>query len=112
VVDGWRAVFDAPPGLANQGLAHSDGGGSLDASRGSVRVTGPDELLVAGERTAQSALLAGQLAAWDPIGYATGDWTAPTWPLSPWAVYGFLPTAWASEFTGKNWQGAWYGSWR
>jgi serine protease AprX len=112
VVDGWRAVFDAPPGLANQGLAHSDGRGSLDASRGSVRVTGPDGLLVAGERTAQSALLAGQLAAWDPIGYATGDWTAPTWPLSPWAVYGFLPTAWASEFTGKNWQGAWYGSWR
>ena len=111
-MDGWRAVFDAPPGLANRGLAHSSGRGSLDASRGSVHVTGPGDLLVEGERTAQSVLLAGELAAWDPVGFVTGDWTAETWPLSPWALFRWLPTAWAGEFGGKNWQGAWYGNWR
>lgn len=42
MIDTYAAAFNAPAGLANQGLVRSDGTGTLDGSRGSVFVTADD----------------------------------------------------------------------
>jgi serine protease AprX len=99
-------ALSAPPGQANVGLVRSSGRGSLDASRGTVRVRtdGLADTLVGGLHTSQ-------LLLWDPVGYTTGDWTAPSWYTSNWYLFGWYGTRWyGSNWQGSNWQGStWYG---
>ncbi|HEX2699423.1 MAG TPA: S8 family serine peptidase [Acidimicrobiales bacterium] len=124
----------APEGTANQGLERSNGMGSLDASRGTVRVRtlGSDGLLGTTLGTVISGSMTAQLLLWDPIGFATGTWTDDTWYLSSYYLFGWQAVTWdggkwqggkwqggkwqgvedtASTYGGK-WQGsAWYGAW-
>jgi serine protease AprX len=86
------AAVTAPAGLANQGIPRSNGTGSLDLSRGTVRVQADDPMqtVVSGEMTAQ-------LLLWNPVAYTGTEWTGVNW-------YG-------SDFDGVNWYGVnWYGS--
>ncbi|HET7487596.1 MAG TPA: S8 family peptidase [Acidimicrobiales bacterium] len=96
----------APDGLANQGLDRSNGMGSLDASRGSVRVSTQGLLgtVLTGGQTAQ-------LLLWDPIGFATGSWSTPSWYLSTWYLNGWYAVQWSgSKWQGSKWQGSkWQG---
>jgi serine protease AprX len=87
---------------------HSSGLGSLDASRGRVRVRA-----TVAPYTAVNGLLTSQLAAWDPFGFLTGNWTARTWPLSVWARCPWLPVQWhGDDWQGNNWHGNnWHGDW-
>ena len=117
----------APPGTANGGLARSSGTGSLDASRGTVRVRtqGPFGTVVSGTQTAQ-------LLTWDPVGFLTGVWGPTTWYASPLYLKTWRAVTWeGSTWQGKKWQGskwqggadpsttygkkwqgaAWYGAW-
>ncbi len=127
MVDAYAAAFDAPAGAANDGLSRSSGLGSLDASRGTVRVSldDPDSTVLTGLQTAQ-------LLTWDPIGYTTGYWTESTWWLSSWYLLPVHSTSWSGDnwegdnwegcsrgsdhqadcFYGDNWEGStWYGAW-
>jgi serine protease AprX len=86
------AAVTAPAGLANQGVPRSSGTGSLDLSRGTVRVQADDPMqtVISGETTAQ-------LLLWNPVAYTGTEWTGVNW-------YG-------SDFYGVNWYGVnWYGS--
>ncbi|MGI8686175.1 MAG: S8 family serine peptidase [Acidimicrobiales bacterium] len=103
------AARSAEAGLANQGLDRSNGMGSLDASRGTVRVRtqglfGLLGVVVSGTQTAQ-------LLLWDPLGFVTGNWTGPTWYLSTWYLSGWSPVTWdGSRWQGSRWQGSrWQG---
>jgi serine protease AprX len=85
-------AFFAPAGLANQGVPRSNGLGSLDASRGSVRVQTDDPL-----HTVVGGMLTAQLLLWNPVAYTSTEWTGANW--------------YASGFSGANWYGAnWYGA--
>jgi len=69
--------------VANAGLVRSTGTGSLDGSRGTLRVfTDLD-----GDGTADP--IAGETDAlghvWDASAYAAAEWTQATWASSPWA---------------------------
>lgn len=100
------AALSAPAGEANAGLSRSSGRGSLDASRGTLRVAASDSssTLVEGTYTAQ-------LLLWDPVGYTTGDWTASSFITSKWYTSGWFATRWhGSNWEGSNWEGStWYG---
>lgn len=127
IVDGYGAAFGAPGGYANRGLGRSTGMGSLDASRGAVRVRLNDP-----RRTVVGGLQTAQLLTWDPVGFVNGDWSATTWYLTPWYLSPWYATAWYGEhWEGHNWEGcsrggqrddscsygnywegsAWYGAW-
>ena len=127
-------ALTAPAGVANQGLERSNGMGSLDASRGTVRVRtlGSGGLLgnllgtvITGSQTAQ-------LLLWDPIGMTTGMWTPTTWYTSSFYLVGWQAVTWeggkwqGGKWQGGKWQGiedttttyggkwqgsAWYGAW-
>lgn len=125
MVDAYAAAFRASSGLANQGLSKSSGRGSLDASRGAVRVS-PD-----GGQTVLAGLQTAQLVTWDPFGYTTGSWTESTWWLSAFYLLPWVQTSWYGDnWEGDNWEGctggtiqndcsyggsfmgsAWYGAW-
>lgn len=124
------AARSAGAGVANQGLDRSNGLGSLDASRGTVRartqgLSGLPGTVVSGTQTAQ-------LLLWDPLGFVTGNWSGPTWFLSTWYLAGWSSVAWegskrqGSKWQGSKWQGQndptsmygskwqgsdWYGAW-
>src|SRR5206468_1112595 len=76
LVDVYGALR-APAGVANQNVPRSNGLGSLDLSRGSVRVALADPLqtILSGRQTAQ-------LLLWNPVVYTTGIWSPPTWDVS------------------------------
>ncbi|MBV8692345.1 MAG: S8 family peptidase [Actinobacteria bacterium] len=121
----------ATAGLANQGVARSNGLGSLDLSRGSVLVTLNDPMgtLVSGTLTAQNLLwnpLVYTLGLWNPITWYTTDaagsrWYGSRWYGSRW--YGevdgsrWYGSRWYGQATGSRWYGsrwygsAWYGAW-
>lgn len=123
----------APAGLANQGLARSNGMGSLDASRGTNRVrTTSCGLLGCLLGTVLGGSYTAQLLLWDPIGYTTGWWQPTTWYtstfyLTPWRTVTWEGTKWQgtkwqgtkwqggydpTESYGTKWQGSdWYGAW-
>jgi len=124
----------APAGVANQGLDRSTGMGSLDASRGSVRVRTLESgsllgnilgTVITGEQTAQ-------LLLWDPVGMTTGSWGPTTWYTSTYHLFGWKAVTWeggkwqGGKWQGGKWQGvedstttyggkwqgsAWYGAW-
>jgi serine protease AprX len=96
----------APPGLANQGVPRSNGLGSLDLSRGSVRVQAADPAA-----TVVSGTLTLQLLLWNPIVYTTGPWSEVTWYGSNWYGSNWYGSNWyGSNWYGSNWYGSnWYG---
>jgi serine protease AprX len=106
-LDAYAAATRAPSGTANVGAARSTGYGSLDASRGTVRVTTGGLLPLT-----LSGLLTAQLLLWDPIGFITGEWTAPTWYLTPSYLHPWQAVYWSgSNWGGSNWGGSnWGGS--
>jgi serine protease AprX len=130
VVDVHAAAYSAPPGLANQGLARSNGMGSLSASRGSVQVkTGDLVGTVLGP--VLGATLTAQLLLWNPTGYTGAPWLPSDWYLSTWELHRWNRVSWygndwpGNKWRGSTWQGqeqdesygsplsgsAWYGAW-
>jgi subtilisin family serine protease len=96
VVDGAAAI-NAPTGLANQGVPWSNGLGSLQADRGSLKVTvgnAGDAQVLGGNVTAQLT-----------------PWSALSSVLSPLAWYGSM--WYGSMWYGSTWSGSmWYGAWK
>jgi serine protease AprX len=130
VVDANAAAFSAPAGLANQGLARSNGQGSLALSRGSVQVQANDPLgTVLGP--VLGATLTAQLLLWNPTGYTGAPWLPSDWYLSTWEIHRWNRVTWygndwpARKWAGSSWYGqqqdesygsslsgsAWYGAW-
>jgi serine protease AprX len=112
------AAVTAGAGVANQGLDRSNGLGSLDASRGTVRVQTTNcgllgcllGTLITGSYTAQ-------LLLWDPLGFSTGSWAPATWYtstfyLSPWHTVTWSGTKWnGTKWNGTKWNGTkWNGT--
>ena len=108
----------APAGAANVGLDRSNGTGTLDASRGTVRVQTTNcgvlgcllGTLITGSYTAQ-------LLLWDPLGFSTGSWAPATWYtstfyLSPWHTVTWSGTKWnGTKWNGTKWNGTkWNGT--
>ncbi|HEV3398200.1 MAG TPA: S8 family serine peptidase [Actinomycetes bacterium] len=110
VVDASAAAFSAPPGLANQGLARSNGQGSLALSRGSVQVRLNDpQGSILGPTLGVS--LTAQLLLWNPGGYTGAQWVPSSWYLSTWEVHRWNRVSWyGNDWPGYKWRGSsWYG---
>jgi serine protease AprX len=110
VVDANAAAFSAPSGLANQGLARSNGQGSLALSRGSVQVKADDPLgTVLGPTL--GATLTAQLLLWNPGGYTGLPWVPANWYLSTWEIHRWNRVSWyGNDWPGHRWHGStWYG---
>jgi serine protease AprX len=110
VVDANAAAFSAPAGLANRGLARSNGQGSLALSRGSVQVKADDPLgTVLGP--VLGATLTAQLLLWNPGGYTGVPWVPSNWYLSTWEVNRWNRVTWyGNDWPGYKWHGSsWYG---
>lgn len=125
MVDVYAAMTSTEAGSANGGLQTSSGSGSLQDSRGTVRVASePSGVVVDGVLTAQ-------LLVWEPT-QLLGEWGATAWYASSWAESPIYRSAWSdgswsghnwtgsefyeeldtTTFYGHNWQGAdWYGAW-
>ena len=112
IVDVLSAAFAAPPGVANQGLARSNGLGSLDLSRGSVRVAANDPV-----GTLVSGLLTSQLLLWNTLLYPITPWTGSSWYGSSWYGSSWYGSSWYGQPEGSSWYGSswygssWYGAW-
>jgi serine protease AprX len=110
VVDAYAAAYAAPPGVANQGLARSNGLGSLGRSRGSVQVRADDPLgTVLGP--VLGATLTAQLLLWNPGGYTGAPWVPSNWYLSTWEIHRWYRVTWyGNDWPGYKWHGSsWYG---
>ena len=107
-------ALSAPAGVANQGLERSNGMGSLDASRGTVRVRTVTSggLLGSALGTVISGSYTAQLLLWDPIGFTTGVWLPTTWYTSTFYLVGWQAVTWeGSRWQGSRWQGSrWQGN--
>jgi serine protease AprX len=130
LVDAAAAAFSPPAGVANQGLARSNGLGSLALSRGSVQVR-TDNLLGSVLGPVLGATLTAQLLLWNPGGYTGAKWVPSDWYVSTWEVYRWNRVNWygndwpGNKWRGSTWQGqeqdesygsplagsAWYGAW-
>src|SRR4029450_7511439 len=109
VVDA-SAAFSAPPGVANRGLARSNGQGSLGQSRGSVQIQADDPAgTVLGP--VLGATLTAQLLLWNPGGYTGSRWVPSDWYLSTWEVHRWYRVTWyGNDWPGYKWHGSsWYG---
>src|SRR5215204_4832429 len=109
VVDA-NAASSAPAGLANQGLARSNGQGSLALSRGSVQVK-TDGLLGTVLGPTLGATLTAQLLLWNPGGYTGLPWVPANWYLSTWEINRWNRVSWyGNDWPGYKWSGSsWYG---
>jgi serine protease AprX len=105
MLDAASTLF-APAGNANQGLERSSGLGSLDASRGTVRVQTDDPL-----RTVVDGALTAQLLLWDPVAYTAADWNGASWYGASWYGASWYGASWyGASWYGASWYGAsWYG---
>jgi serine protease AprX len=110
VVDVNAAAFSAPAGLANQGLARSNGQGSLALSRGSVQVQ-LDNPLGSVLGPVLGATLTAQLLLWNPGGYTGIQWVPANWYLSTWEINRWYRVSWyGNDWPGMKWHGStWYG---
>jgi serine protease AprX len=110
VVDASAASFSAPAGVANQGLARSNGKGSLALSRGSVQVK-TDSLLGTVLGPVLGATLTAQLLLWNPGGYTGSQWIPSDWYVSTWEVNRWNRVSWyGNDWPGFKWRGStWYG---
>lgn len=121
-----RAAANAPRGKANQGLAMSSGKGSLDASRGEMRVSLDNlgGIVVNGRLTAQNLLWEKStfLLPWDEAAWYLSNpfllpWFRTSWHGEDWQGYNWEGCSWGSShddecFYGYNWEGStWYGAW-
>ena len=109
-VDVNAAAFSAPAGLANQGLARSNGQGSLALSRGSVQVQLDNPLgTVLGP--VLGATLTAQLLLWNPGGYTESPWVPSSWYVATWEVNRWNRVSWyGTDWPGRKWRGSsWYG---
>jgi serine protease AprX len=106
LIDAYAATFAPPAGSANQGLARSNGLGSLDASRGTVRVRVSSVF-----PTVVSGLLTAQLWLWNPLVYTTVPWNGSSWYGSSWYGSSWYGSSWyGSSWYGSSWYGSsWYG---
>ena len=104
------AARTAPDGVANVGLDRSNGMGSLALSRGTVKVRTQGLFGLLG--VVLGATQTAQLLLWDPVGFTTGYWSAPSWYLSTWYLAGWYAVTWeGSKWQGSKWQGSkWQGS--
>jgi serine protease AprX len=110
VADASAAAFSPPAGVANQGLARSNGQGSLAASRGSVQVRLDDPLnSVLGP--VLGATLTAQLLLWNPGGYTESPWVPSSWYVATWEVNRWNRVSWyGADWPGRKWRGSsWYG---
>jgi hypothetical protein len=110
LVDASAAAFSPPAGVANQGLARSNGKGSLALSRGSVQVRA-DNLLGSVLGPVLGATLTAQLLLWNPTGYTNAPWLPSDWYLSTWEVHRWNRVQWyGNDWPGFKWRGStWYG---
>jgi serine protease AprX len=110
LVDAAAAAFSAPAGTANQGLARSNGQGSLAASRGTVQVR-TDDLIGTVLGPVLGATLTAQLLLWNPTGYTGAPWLPSDWYLSTWELYRWNRVSWfGNDWPGYTWHGSsWYG---
>ena len=108
------AALSAPAGVANQGVERSNGRGSLDASRGTVRVRtlGTGGLLGSALGTAITGSYTAQLLLWDPIGFTTGMWAPTTWYTSTHYLVSWNAVTWdGTKWNGTKWNGTkWNGT--
>ena len=106
-IDARAAAFSAPAGEANQGVVRSNGLGTLDASRGTVRVQADDPM-----RTVVEGALTAQLLLWDPIAFTGSSWYGSSWYGSSWYGSSWYGSSWyGSSWYGSSWYGSsWYGS--
>jgi len=106
LVDAYAASVTPPAGSANQGLDRSSGLGSLDASRGTVRVRVSSLV-----PTVVSGLLTAQLWLWSPLVYTTTPWNGSSWYGSSWYGSSWYGSSWyGSSWYGSSWYGSsWYG---
>jgi serine protease AprX len=100
------SALTAPAGLANQGVQRSSGLGSLDLSRGTVRVAMNDPA-----QTVVSGTLTAQLLVWDPVLFTTSEWTGASWYGASWYGASWYGASWyGASWYGASWYGAsWYG---
>lgn len=125
LVDAFAAVHKAPEGVANGGATSpvSDGSGSLEDSRGTVRVTGPCDSIrqahdpeceepLDGERTAQGRDWDGDEYADESDEWTGSDLAGSSWYESQWAQSAVQGSSWyGSSWYGTTWEGSsWYGS--
>jgi hypothetical protein len=98
IVDG-AAALNAPPGVANVGVAPSLGTGSLAASRGTVGVVLDDT-----NQTVLDASSGGLLANLQTLDTSGGSWWGGSWWGGSW---------WGGSWWGGSWWGGswWGGSW-
>jgi hypothetical protein len=110
LVDAYGAAFAAPAGTANQGLARSNGQGSLGASRGSVQVK-TNDLVGSVLGPVLGATLTAQLLLWNPGGYTGARWVPSDWYVSTWELYRWNRVSWyGNDWPGYKWSGSsWYG---
>ena len=110
LVDANAAAFSAPAGTANQGLARSNGQGSLALSRGSVQVK-TNDLIGSVLGPVLGATLTAQLLLWNPGGYTGAKWVPSDWYLSTWEVHRWNRVSWyGTDWPGMRWHGStWYG---
>jgi hypothetical protein len=110
LVDAAAAAFSPPTGVANQGLARSNGQGSLALSRGSVQVS-TDNLLGSVLGPVLGATLTAQLLVWNPGGYSGAQWVPSDWYVSTWEAYRWYRVSWyGNDWPGYKWSGSsWYG---
>ena len=108
VIDAYAAAYRAPAGTANGGLPRSNGLGSLDASRGTVRVS-----LATVPNTILSGLVTAQALLWNPLLYTMTSWTGSSWYGSSWYGSSWYGSSWyGSSWYGSSWYGSsWYGAW-
>ena len=125
-VDAEAATLSDSTREANQGLAWSDGSGTLQASRGTLSVqveTGtivdpvlgpmPVLTLLQGDLTAQNlqfdyeAFRSGEWTAsswWASSWWASSWWASSWWASSWWASSWWASSWWASSWWGQEWQ--------
>jgi serine protease AprX len=110
LVDAGAAAFSPPAGVANQGLARSNGQGSLGASRGSVQLQ-TDNPLASLLGPVLGATLTAQLLLWNPGGYSGASWVPSDWYVSTWEVHRWYRVQWyGNDWPGRKWAGSsWYG---
>jgi serine protease AprX len=101
-----QGALASPYGLANQGVAKSNGLGSLDASRGTVELAMDDPL-----GTILNGLTTAQLLIFSQLVYVLGSWNTLTWYGSQWYGSQWYGSQWyGSQWHGSQWHGSqWYG---
>ena len=105
------AVSATPPRGARQGWDRSRGTGSLDAARGSLRLT-RDDTVLDGERdifgaafdASAHAALAEASAAWTGGAWNGGDWTGAGWSDGTWTAVAWTRSSWSrSSWSSDVW---------